>query len=262
MNNKKTYIIFFIILSIYLGIVLILYKTDMLSPKISYIVFSDGSVLTIEKNKYKIETENEDILKNKKFKVYDYNEYLGEYNVKFSENTYKVYDDKYNLIRFQNSFTATYSKKDKIKMNTSKFEPLNENDQEILKKITSKENIQSYSYLPVSQKRRINLEDGKQSYIYNISNQSIVNTDDKFFSLVFITTDDDYQIIKMDVVNKEDYNKLVSSNIEALVDIDNDKIDEIIINTQIFSQNGEPTREIYKMKNNKYEMLKMQNNNR
>lgn len=258
MNNKKTYIIFLIILAIYLGIVLILYKKDAFSPKTSHIVFNDGSVLTIEKDKYNIEKENQDILKSKKFKVYDYNEYLGEYNVKFSENTYKVYDDKYNLIRFQNSFIATYSKKDTIKMNTSKFESLNANDLEMLKEIINKESIQTYSYLPIEQKRKINVEDGKQSYIYNISNQSIVNNDNKFFSIVFIATDRDYQIIKMDIVNKEDYNKLVSYNIEALIDVDNDNKDEIIINTQIFSQNGEPTRELYKQKNNKYQMVELQ----
>jgi len=258
MNNKKTYIIFLIILTIYLGIVFVLYKTDALGPKTSYIVFNDGSVLTIEKNKYKIDTENEEVLKNKKLKVYDYNEYLGEYNVKFSENTYKVYDDKYNLIRFQNSFIATYSKKDTIKMNTSKFESLNAKDLEMLKEIINKENIQTYSYLPIEQKRQINVEDGKQTYIYSISNQSIVNNDEKFFSIVFTATDGEYQIIKKDVANKEEYNRLVSYNIEALIDVDNDNTDEIVINTQIFSQNGEPTRELYKLKNNKYEIVELQ----
>lgn len=257
MNNKKVYITLIVIIIIYLGIVLGLYKLGIFDNKNSYIIFNDKTILSIEKNKYTYMNDN-DIINKKKFAVYDYNEYLGEYNVKIDDNTYKVYDDNYNLVKFKTSFIAIYSPKNKVKMNTNKKESLSQEDFDILKKVLSENNIENYTYLLTAEKRQVKIDENKYIYVYNVSNSSIINNDNKYFSIIFTVDNNQYNVLKINVVDKEEYNNSKIYSIEAIIDMNNDEKDEIVINTFISSQNGTTEKEIYTYSDNKYQKIEVE----
>lgn len=249
MDNKKSYIFLIMVLAVYLVIILILKQTGILDKKVSYILFSDQTILRIEKNKYYIEKDF-NVLKNKKFETYDYDKYIGIYNVKFDQKSYRVYDDKYNLIKFENNFIGIYDSKNKIQMNTNKIESLNEEDKLELNRLLSENNINSCSQFTKLQKKKINNGEKQKLYIYDISCDNLI--DDDVFSIIYTSDKEEYNIIKINNVKKDNYYDSNSYYIEAILDFNNDNKDEIIIDTMISSQNGNPEREMFKFEKNKY----------
>lgn len=255
MENKKSYIFLIIILAIYLVIALVLKKTGILDKKESYIVFSDQTIIRIEKNK--LYTENDlDVLKEKKFDTYDYDEYLGKYNVKLDGKTYRVYDDKYNLIKFKNNFIGIYDPKNQTKINANKIENLNEYDRLQLNKIMNDKNLNTCTQFSKIEKKKLNNEKNDKLYIYDIACDNLIDND--VFSIIYTSDEENYDILKFNSVKKEKYYDSNSYYIEAILDFDNDKNDEIIIDTMISSQNGIPEREIFKQEKNKYIKLSIE----
>lgn len=255
MENKKSYVIIIVILVLYLIFALLIYKYGLFRKKTSFILFSDNVVLSIKKNKYNFSNLDSEILKKKKFLVYDYNKFLGKYNINFSDDMYRVYGDDYNLVAFENNFLAIYSDKDNIIMNTNNIEDLDSEDFKILDVILKENGIYSYESLSFAQKTKINANGKDNAYIYNVSNNDFMNSDDKFFSIVFIADKNRYDLIKFDVVNSDNLYYAKSYYIEALIDIGNNGNDELIIDTLISSQNGTPVREVYEYKDNAYKVV-------
>lgn len=248
MKNNKSYIIVFIILIVYLLSALLIFKLGLFNKNYSYIVFSDKSALRIYKKNYKFVDVDSEILSNKKFKVYDYNEYLGEYNVSF-DTTYRVYDDQYNLIRFNNDFIGIYSKKNDITLNTNYSEILNFDDLNLLQKILSENGIAYGGYLTTSIKKLININGYDNVYLYNVSYDDYLDYSGDLFSVVYVCIDNDYIVVDLSFGIAED---LETKYISAIVDLDADGTDEIIIDTMVFSESQSSTKKIYKYKSGKY----------
>lgn len=253
MQGKKSYIILIIVLLIYLALTLVLFKLGFFDKKESYIVFNDITALKINKEKYEF-IEQKDIPTDKKYDIYDYNKYVGNYNLNFKDNTYRIYDDNYNLIKLEKNFLAVYTKKEKIKINTNEVEELNQKDLEILSKVLEENNISAYTTLSTNQKIKLNIKN-KNLYLYNVSNDDYLNNDKEVFSIVFIGNEKEHYIIDVSKTEKNSMYSVPGYYINTIVDLNNDENDEIILDTQVYSQNGKPTRTIYTYKGNKYQEL-------
>ena len=78
----------------------------------------------------------------------------------------------------------------------------------------------------------------------------------ELFSIVYISNLEDYSIIESSFVDNSHYNELVSYNIDAVIDLDGDSNDEIVISDLMFSQSGNSLKKIYKLNGNKYILSK------
>lgn len=252
MENKKSYLVIIIILALYVAIVLLLKKNNVFEPKNNYIIFSDEQILEINKDKYSF-VEKIDNLQNLNFKVYDYTTYLGDYQVNYIDGKYRVFGEDNSAIKFNNDFLAIYSTDDSIKLNTSNTELLNENDNYIIDKILKQENINSSIDNIQGYKRIINIK-GEKKYLYNITNTD----NNQLFSILFIWNENDSLLIDKSIVSKENYINLKSFYVNAIIDIDNDGTDEIILNTLSYSQMGGKTKSILRYDKQKYKNIEIE----
>jgi|GEM_PF-6649902 len=253
MQGKKSYIVLIIILLTYLIVTLILFKFGFFDKKDSYIVFNDTTALRINKDKYEF-IEQKDIPTDKKYDIYDYNKYVGNYNLNFKDNTYRIYDDNYNLIKLEKNFLAVYTKKEKIKINTNNVEELNQKDMEILNKVLKSNDIGTYTTLSTKEKIKLRIKN-KEMYLYNVSNDDYLNNDETVFSIVFIGNETEQYTINVSKTEKNNMYSVPGYFINVVADLNDDENDEIILDTQVYSQNGKPTRTIYTYKGNKYQEL-------
>ncbi len=242
---KKRLIIMFVFAFIFILFQIFL----MISNNKSYVVFSDKSIIKVSGKKYKFVDFKDSYLVNKKFDVYDYNKYIGKYNVKFFEDRYKVYNKK-DVASFKNSFVGIYSNDNQVKLNTASVDELNLLDINFLYKILSDNNISFNGQLTINEKRAINSNNGY--YLYNVSYNDMYSDNEKLFSIVYISNLKNYSIIKSSFVNNSEFNKLVSYNIDSVIDLDGDSIDEVIISDLMFSQSGTGSKEIYSFIDGKY----------
>lgn len=246
---KKSLILLCVVVSIFLCLCFI----NFLGNRKSYVVFNDKSIIQISGKKYKFVDFKDRYLANKKFDVYDYNKYLGKYNIKFYDDRYKVFLKK-EVVKFNSAFIGIYSKKNKVKLNTNSIEELNISEKLFLNRVLSDNNIQFNGNLTVNEKHSINGKDGY--YLYNVSFDSAMGNTNDLFSIVYISNLEDYSIIESSFVDNSHYNELVSYNIDAVIDLDGDSNDEIVISDLMFSQSGNSLKKIYKLNGNKYILSK------
>ena len=218
----------------------------------SYVIFNDKSVIKVTRNGYDFVDFNDKYFVNRKFEVYDYNKYLGSFNVKAYDDSYRVYDKK-ETVNFSNSFIGIYSKNKRVKLNTSNVSKLDNSDMNILNRILSFNNVQLNSELSVNEKRAINFKNGY--YLYNVSYNDCMGNSNKPFSAIYVSNSQDYAVIESDF-SASSCNQLISYNIDAVIDLDGDGVDEIVMSYLSFSQSGENTKKIYKFDGNKYVSLK------
>ena len=246
---KKRLILLCVVASIF--VCLNVFK--FISNRKSYVIFNDKSIIRVSGKKYKFVNFKDSYLSNKKFDVYDYNNYLGKYNVKFYDDRYKVYNKK-EVAKFNSAFIGVYSKNNKVKLNTSSVDELSISDKMFLSKILSDNNIDFGGILNINEKRSINI-DGDY-YLYNVSFDSSMGNDSDLFSIVYISNMENYSVIESSFVSSDNYTKLVSYNIDAVIDLDGDSVDEIIISDLMFSQSGNSSKKIYKFDGSKYVLSK------
>ena len=238
-----------IIMFVFAGIFIVFQVFFLFSNRKSYVIFYDKSIIKVSGNKYQFVDFKDRYLVNKKFNVYDYNKYIGEYNVRFFEDRYKVYNKK-DIASFNKSFIGIYSKDNKVKLNTSDVDNLNQADISFLSKILSDNNIKFNGDLTISEKYSINTKG--DYYLYNVSYNAMGGVSSKLFSIVYVSNLRDYSIIKSSFVDAVDVNKLISYNVDCVIDLDGDLVDEVIISDLMFSQSGGGSREIYKFIDDKY----------
>jgi hypothetical protein len=130
---------------------------------------------------------------------------------------------------------------------------LNENDNYIIDKILKQENINSSIDNIQGYKRIINIK-GEKKYLYNITNTD----NNQLFSILFIWNENDSLLIDKSIVSKENYINLKSFYVNAIIDIDNDGTDEIILNTLSYSQMGGKTKSILRYDKQKYKNIEIE----
>jgi len=254
MEIKKSYIIIIVILLAYVGIVVYLNRKKIFDKTKEYIVFSDTQILEYDKGKIQyIKDFNK--IKHLKFKIYDYTEYKGEYEISFIDERYRVFDENNTPIKFRNDFLALYTNNDEIKLNTNPQEILEENDNNIIKKVLEKEKISFPSVNLQGNKRKINLKNFEDAYLYNIAYNGSANSSDDLFSILFVSNGKESIVIEKSNVTKDKYIDLKTYYVNAIIDFENDGNDEIIINTLSYSQSGGTGKNILKYENKKYESL-------
>ena len=242
---KKSYIIVILALLAYAAIVLYLNKDKLFNDTKQYIIFSDSQILKIDKGTYEY-LDSFTKIKNLKFKIYDYTEYKGEYKVEYIDEKYRVFDNNNNLIKFKNDFLAVYSTNDKAALNTSETETLDENDKSIIKRILEKQKINASATDVQGYKRKINVKNMNNAYIYNVSYNNVTTEGNDVFSILFVSDGKEDIIVEKSVVSGEKYIDLKSYYINALIDTDADENDEIILSLLSYSQNGRPEKIILK----------------
>jgi len=254
MENKKVYIIIIIVLAAYLLVILFLNKKES-NKDDNIIVFNDSTILKIDKNKLEY-IEKIDNIDKYKFDIYDYNDYIGKYNINYIDGKYRVFNEKNNLIKFEKDMIAIHS--NDITFNSNPIEELNYNDNIIIQKMLEKENLKKHEQYTIANKRKVNINKENQMYIYNVTYSEPINSDNSdYFSILFISNGEKYYFINKSVVKQEKFIELKSFYIDALVDLDNDGTDEIIIDTLSYSQMEGSKKSIYKLSKDKYQELKV-----
>ncbi|MBQ7141314.1 MAG: hypothetical protein IJO32_07425 [Bacilli bacterium] len=250
---KKSYIIIFGSLSIYILLVLILFgKNEKKIIPEEYILIGNDIKLSTYDNKW--DTIDNEVFNIKKFYVYDDNEYKGKFEVKYHNDRVYLFDEKRNSIKLNGNFTAVSSKNIKIK--EFKIDSITDINNSIIKKIEEelKIKIDSLEQLSLNQKVVLDFDnDGENEELYLLSNMFNMNNGKikKGFSLVWYVNNNKIQKLIDLVINEKKRLDSYSYSISGIIDYNNDKEYELIISKEMFRPNYSCAL-VYKLNNNKF----------
>lgn len=246
MGKKKDYIILYTLLGIYVIATLLFYGYQ------EFLKFYEKRKNTylIIGNLIKFQYENgewSDIQDKSKYNLVDYDTYvnnvkLGNYKIQQFQNKWYLFDKDNNSIKYDGKLLAINTKRD-FNLVEYKTKALDNNDKNILNEILKKHQIYKYK-LNVGEKVTLDFNgDGKTETLYAVSNAFIQEEQRNFALLVII--DNDKTIILKQVYKESMFaDEIPLMKIISIVDIDNDKKYEIIVDESYFN-NIRPCSSMY-----------------
>ena len=245
-KNNKSYVIIISILIIYVLIMIIIGKSKLFEKKDYYVVMNNNVIWKYndEWNVITKEKEKEEILEKTQFTIHYENKKIENYYLDY-DIIWKAHDSQFHLVNIKNNFFA-YSQGFEINMVDIKYQQMSSQDEEIIKPYLNKKGLNNYGNLTTKEKLIYDINnDGKQETVYIISNNILgdnIATTEKFFHMVILKENNNLTTLAESIVNSK-YDLKVYK-VEAIIDYDNNKKYEIILNKKYYSQNGTPCSEL------------------
>ena len=235
--NKKSYIILFLILIIYTIIMIAVFGTDYIKKKTSntFLFVSPSTRWQYFKGNW-ISNVN-----------------ASKYNIVYNDEMY-VFNNNKDSIEYDGKLLG-YHGIDKIDVKPFKEQDFDSDDYEIIQKILEENKISYYGKY-VGKKIATNLDKDNDLeylyYVFNIYDDTLTNN---AFVFAFVLNDNKIEYLQQNIVDKSDIiSNMCVPSIHSIVDIDNDKMYEIIMTCEFASMKG-TCNYLYKKGNKGYDIL-------
>lgn len=253
MENKKKYIIPFVILIIYFILMLCLwFFMEKSKGKDYYLIINPNTIIKHEEGEFKQVTST-NVVENESFQVYINQEKVGNYKMRnFKNNWYYIEDNNVNH-RINESFFATSNQK--ISLLSFEKEELNNEDYEKISSMLSELDIPNNRENTFGEKIIIDLDsDNVQETIYAVNYKYKKDNEESEINLVILNKNG-----KLSVIDKKNMDKNVpvfdcTKKVDTLIDINNDQKYEIITSCMYFDRIG-TCHDLYQLKKGKYEKI-------
>ena len=183
-----------------------------------YLVISVDSSWMFQNNKWSKVTKDTIQNSDKHYKIYDGNNYLGEYKL-VNSNTWNIFDDDKNYIPYKEEIFA-YSNDFNIKLIRTNVAKITDSDKNY---ILNNYGNKSFDSLLVNNIVNIDLDgNGQIDKIVCLSNNGLDFGDDKYYNLIYVVLNDN-KIILLDENNSIENNLSSIYEINKIINIDNEK---------------------------------------
>lgn len=236
MEEKKAYKIVIIGIISYVIIMLIIFLPNYIHDMRDklYILSGDFIKIKYENGKWQ-NIDNSDDYKLKEFEVYESNEYKGKYKILFT-NKFYLYDEKGKNTSYEGQLFS-YTGNIKLGIINTISSEMTDNDKYIIERALSKVGIAGFNSLNLYQKVSLDVDkDGIIENIYAASNYYVEEIVDKAFSIVFIEKNGNIDILKEKIISTDKIYEEPSYEINKVIDINEDKKYEIMIEQSYFSR--------------------------
>ena len=250
---KKSYIILAIILVSFMIIMYLIFGFN--SKKETYIVIGNDVKWKLT-DKWEDDNTSVQFPTSTKFNVYDETGYLGNYIIKHHNDKWYVFDESDNFIKTSGDIFATNDSE--IVLENYEVTELNNDDLKQLDEILKEYDILDYTLLSINKKIEFDFnQDGENEELFIVSNLfSEENNGEDLFSLIYYVNNNKVQIIKENIVSKENELDSQYSDVGYILNVDRNKKYELIIKNECFNNVCEPCYEMYKLKFGKYKSIK------
>ena len=250
LKNNKVYIILIIILIIYLLITVLTIKKINKKEKIqSYLVTSNTKFRYENKELVKLDDNSTNW---KKYNIYVNNSYIGEYQLQYNEK-WHIYDEDRNPIKYEGNIIATSNLE--IKVYNYEKQDITDSEANRINEFLNNEKVNIVEYNKYNSKIEIDLDnDNKNEKLY-IVNSKINGNDNNIFSMILLDKSNKITVVSSKVVPLYSKEKILLYDIYGIIDIEDDKKLEIIVNETQYSQPDTSNEQVYKLNNNKYKKL-------
>lgn len=255
MQDKKKYIIVFIILGIYVIGVFLLFGKDIMKSKMytSYLMVSPTTRWKFVKGHWSDAGKVSDYSL-KPFEVYVGNKKFGTYNLTYNDKFY-LFDNDRNPQLYDGNLIAYWGS---LSMEVIDFqsEKVTQSDAPIIQKVL-KENKLNISLDKLNMwKVEIDIDnDGKKEILYAVDNLFKENGETSAIAFLFILDDGKITYLHKKIESNKSTYSLCSPYVSNIIDIDKDKQYEIIMGCVYYSDRG-TCHNLFDNKKNKYELLK------
>lgn len=254
MKNNKRYIILLILLFIF-GLLMYLFigkESIAQSKNKTTILLNPNTIFKYNKNQWiKINNTTIEDYQWKKYSVFLNSKYTGDYYV-WNDDSWYIFDDNKNAINYTDNFLAINSN---FELSSKEFEVIDASNSEYIRDFLNQKGISINTELTATEKVLVDIDnDGIDEEIYIVSNTFTLELgSETIFSYVFMIKNNEVYIMYEREEEGDVYSGCLPS-INSIIDVDNDKTDEIILTCARYSAQ-EPINYIYKFENKAFRKL-------
>jgi len=244
MRSSKPYVTLIIILIIFaLIMLLVVARKNIKEEKVeTTIIVGDTSVWNYTKKRW-INVKKSSTISSinwEKFQVYENNKYLGEYSTWYDSDASKWYyfDNEKDYIT-PNGKVLAYKSNSEIKIDEYEEKEISASDKQYVNHVLEENKISTSAKFTSNYKVEIDFDnDSKNETFYVLTNTFPTEFEpDQIFSIVFMVKDDNiYYLYKSIDDNK--VNNGCKPYFNYFFDLNNDKVDEIILSCGRYSEKG------------------------
>lgn len=255
MENKKKIIIVVSILLVYFLIMMIFFGFDSLKKKVYHleVLIAPNTYLKYERGVWKDVKKNETELLGQTYKIYDNHKFLYNGILQYTDENWYAFNENRKPLSLPENFFAY---RGNLKMDVIDYNSINMSNIEIeeASSILKQHNITFEPEFTKNLKIEIDLDyDGEREIIYIISNALGMEEQSIYFSIAYIKNSGNIEVLIDDVSN--DMYQVPSLNIKEIVDINQDKVYELIFEKIYFDQKG-TCHEIFEYEKESYKSVK------
>ena len=257
MRSGKSYVILIVVLIIFALIMYLLVAKNNIKEekKASTILVGDTSIWNYSNKKW-INVKKQSTIEElnwETFKVYEDNEYLGEYSVWYDTTKWYYFDKKNNSIT-PNGKVLAYSSNFDIKIDKYNEKQIEESDKKYINYVLEENELSTSSKFTSNYKVEIDYDsDGNIETFYVLTNTFSTEFEpDKVFSLVFMVKDNKIYYLYKDI-DENRVNNGCKPFFNYFFDLNNDNVDEVILSCGKFSDNGTVDM-LYKFEDNEFKI--------
>lgn len=262
---KKIYVILGVLAGVYVGVMLIVYGRDYQKEqtelkKSSYILI-DNNIRWEYRKGYWYNLNDKDLVKilnENEFQVFENKRKMGTYHLNNYDETWYFFDSKNNSKQIEGKFFGFSGDKTINVLNREPVE-MSSLDEEYYRQILNDNKISYEELKNLSTKQKLVYDlddDGETETIYAVSNV-FSNTiySDKVFSFVYIIDNQKIQLLTSEINEIRDVLSTYSYSIAYIVDINEDRKYELILEGNIFRPNSDCYKMFQEIRGN-YKMIK------
>lgn len=257
MRSKKPYIVLLIILVIFATLMyFFIGRKNLKEEKIlTTIIVGDTSIWNYQSKKW-INVKRKSTIEKlnwNTFKVYENNEYLGEYAVWYDRDKWYYFDKKNDSINPSGKIFSYKSNFD-IKVDNYQEKSIETSDKKYINYVLEENELSTSAKLTSNYKVEIDYDsDGKIETFYVLTNTFPTEFEpDQIFSLVFMVKDNKIYYLYKDIDDNK-VNNGCKPYFNYFVDINTDGVDEIILSCGRYSGNGTVDM-LYKFVDNEFKI--------
>lgn len=190
----------------------------------------------------------------KKFKIYQNNNYLGNYYLLYNDKWY-IFDKDRNPIEQDGIDIFAINTNQKYKYGDFDLEDVSATDEKYVRKVLEDNNIIAMDF---TTKNVVNFDldsDGKKEKIFIVSNVFTSDSPKYIFNFVFVVKNSKITFIKKDINTYDNMYNMCQAYLAYMVDLTGDGIYEIITGCGYYSDKKQCV-EMYQLKKNKYVKVK------
>lgn len=250
-NNKYIWIVIILLLILYVTILIVMDQKN----KEGYLIISNISSLKCIKNdKCKLVKNDEIIKSNKTFSVFNEKEKIGDYKLDYISK-WNFFDLNKNWHNIDDGFIAA-SEDTKIKVKDFNLRKINPEEMIVLNKILKEKNINYYTELAENEVLEYDFDkDNNIDKIIIASNITDETEDEKLFTIIISIIKNKTSIIAIDINKQYENFSAPAYNIKGIINLFNNKYDYLLITKGYYSEVGDSTSYIYKLKRKTFENI-------
>lgn len=242
MRSKKTYIIILVILIIFASLMYIFVaRKNIKEEKILTTIIVGNSSIWNYSSKRWINVKKQTTIEKLNwytFKVYEDNKYLGEYSAWYDRTKWYYFDNKNNSINPTGKVLA-YKSNNEMKIEEYTEKQIEASDKKYINYVLEENELSTSSKFTSNYKVEIDYDnDSNIETFYVLTNAFPTEFEpDKIFSIVFMVKDNKIYYLYKDIDDNK-INNGCKPYFNYFVDINDDKVDEIILSCGKYSENG------------------------